>query len=147
MRFGINAELQQKGLPMFDSTFDPEGLPVRVEVLTEFREPTWLADCRLQEPAPVWSPRELMNYGCEITNRIHLITNEKLRDGERSELALALKLCRELPGVTIEDALLLIDTMATRELIRQRFETGEGWVKLANGPITTVVRVGGRGEE
>jgi hypothetical protein len=130
---------------MFDSTFDPEFLPVRVEVLTEFREPMWL-DCGLQEPDR-WTPRELMNYGCEITNRIHLITNEKLRDGERSELALALKLCRELPGVTIEDALLLIDTMATRELIRQRFETGEGWVKLANGPITMVVRVGGRGEE
>ncbi len=130
---------------MFDSMFDPEVLPVRVEVLTEFREPTWF-DCRLRGPES-WTPRELMNYGCEITNRIHLITNEKLRDGERSELVLALKLCRELPGVTIEHALLLIDTLATRELIRQRFETGEGWVKLANGPITRVVRVGGRGEE
>jgi hypothetical protein len=124
---------------MFDSMFDPEVLPVLVEVFTEFREPMW-ADCKLDEP-DLWTPGELMNYGCEITNRIHLITNEKLRDGERSELELALKLSRELAEVTIEEALLLIDTMARRELIQQQFKNGEGWVKLANGPITVVVRV------
>ncbi len=46
---------------------------------------------------------ELMNYGSNPSG-IHLITNEKLRDGERSELELALKLSRELAEVTIEEA-------------------------------------------